>query len=236
MKRDVQPEPVSVDAADDRVTAGQAVYAPLSLAVYDFIVHGLSNHALWRCPTRDLQELYDRNVSARHVDVGVGTGYFLSHARWPVERPQVTLVDLNPHCLSRAARRIARLKPERVKANVLEPWPAEAMGSSYLSAGLCYLLHCVPGAIPQKAAVFDHLQPHLAPGARIFGATIVQGDAPRNGAARALMAAYNRKGVFSNEQDRVEDLDAALRLRFDDVRVRLAGCVALFEARARSAS
>lgn len=219
-------------ASDRDVVAGQAVYAPLSLAFYDIVVHGISNHWIWRCPTHQLVRLYDRNVTAKHVDVGVGTGYFLDKAHWPADRPEITLVDLNPHCLARAAHRIARFSPRQVVANVLEPLPAE-VGGPYTSAGLCYLLHCLPGDIPSKAIVFDHLEPHLAPGAHVFGATIVQGDAPRNAAARRLMAAYNGKGVFSNTRDRVEDLERELARRFDDVDVRLIGCVALFEARAR---
>lgn len=219
---------------DQRVHAGQAVYTPLSLAFYDMIVHGVSNRWLWRCPTRELQRLYDRNVSAAHVDIGVGTGLFLDRARWPVAKPSITLVDLNQHCLERAANRISRFVPRRLAANVLEPWPAEA-GGPFKSAGLTYLLHCLPGAMPAKAVVFDHMRPFLAPDARVFGATIVQGDAPRNAAARRLMAAYNAKGVFANEADTEEALARELEARYLEVQVRRLGCVALFEAsRSRS--
>lgn len=217
---------------DEEIRAGQAIYAPLSLRAYDLVVHGISNHWIWRCPTREITRLYDRNVTARHVDVGVGTGFFLARARWPVANPEVTLVDLNPHCLQRAATRIAGIAPRRVEANVLSPWRAGAVGP-FTSAGLCYLLHCLPGAIPQKAAVFDHLLPHLAPGARVFGATILGRDVDMNAAARRLMAVYNAKGVFSNLADTPADLEAALRARFDAVEIRRHGVVALFEATAR---
>ena len=81
--------------------------------------------------------------------------------------------------------------------------------------------------------MFDHLIAHMAKGAHVFGATIVQGDAPRSGAARRLMVIYNRKGVFCNAQDTLADLETALRQRFDEVDTRLFGCVALFEARVR---
>jgi hypothetical protein len=75
--------------------AGQAVYSPMVLHTYDWLVLGLSNHRLWMCPTQELRRLCDRNVSARHLDVGVGTGYFLDKARWPVPKPKITLLDLN---------------------------------------------------------------------------------------------------------------------------------------------
>jgi SAM-dependent methyltransferase len=215
--------------ASDRIEAGQAVYSPVVLRTYDWIVLGLSNRFLWRCPTAELRRLYDRNVSDRHLDVGVGTGYFLDRAKWPVARPEITLLDLNPNCLAMASRRIRRFSPQAVRANVLAPLPP--LGP-FKSAGLCYLLHCLPGAIAEKAVAFDHLAPLLAPGARVFGATIVQGSAPRSRLAQAVMNLYNDKGIFSNADDAAERLDAALRKRFRGVEVRLRGTVALFEAQA----
>lgn len=216
----------------DQVHAGQAIYSPLTLRAYDLVVHGISNHWMWRCPTHQIERLYDRNVSASHVDIGVGTGYFLARAHWPVAQPAVTLVDLNANCLARASHRIARFAPRTVRTNVLSPLPDD-LGGPFTSAGLCYLLHCLPGTIPEKAIVFDHLMPHLARGAHVFGATILGRDIAMNWAARRLMAIYNAKGVFSNACDTYADLEDALQSRFDAVEMRLEGVVALFEARAR---
>jgi len=216
---------------DSAVHAGQAVYSPLVLAIYDLYVLGLSNHLLWRCPTRHLRSLYDRNVSSRHLDVGVGTGYFLDKACWPGPDPAITLVDLNANSLNAAARRIGRYPLQTLRANALESMPAIG---PFDSVGLCYLLHCLPGTLREKAIVFSHLEPLLVPGARVFGATIVQGSAPRSRAAQALMDAYNRRGVFSNASDTAEELESILERRFADVTVKLHGAVALFEATAHS--
>jgi ubiquinone/menaquinone biosynthesis C-methylase UbiE len=216
-------------ASREAINAGQAVYSPIVLRTYDVVVHGLANHLLWRCPTAALRRLYDRNVSSRHLDIGVGTGYFLDKARWPVAAPAITLLDLNENCLNAASRRIRRFDPRCVMANALDPLPP--LGP-FDSVGLCYLLHCVPGSIADKAIIFDRLRPVLAPGARVFGATIVQGDLPRSRPAQALMHLYNRKGIFSNAGDRVEDLETALTKRFQAVAVEARGNVALFEARA----
>jgi ubiquinone/menaquinone biosynthesis C-methylase UbiE len=213
------------------IEAGQAVYSPIVLRMYDWYVLGLSNRLLWRCPTSALRQLYDRNVSARHLDIGVGTGYFLDKARWPAANPSITLVDLNVNSLNAASRRIRRYAPETIVANALEPLPRR---KSYKSAALCYLLHCMPGAIPEKAVVFDYLRPLLEPGARVFGATILQGSLPRSRTAQKLMNLYNRKGIFSNAADTVEDLDAALRARFTDVTIEVKGSVALFEGTAQA--
>jgi SAM-dependent methyltransferase len=211
-----------------KVLAAQAVYTPFTLAGYDWFVLGVSNRYLWHCPTQTLQALYDRNVSARHLDIGVGTGFFLDRARFP-DKPAITLLDLNRACLGAAARRIARYAPATVQADVLKTLPP--MGP-FDSVGLCYLIHGLPGAIPAKAVVFDNLKASLAPGARVFGATIVCGDAPQNAAARLLLRLHNRRGIMANAADTAADLKKALEERFTSVKVDLVGTVALFEATA----
>jgi hypothetical protein len=67
--------------ADD-VEAGQRVYTPLTLRVYDLFVLGFSNRLVWRCPSSNLLERYESHVGARHLDVGVGTGWFLDNCSW----------------------------------------------------------------------------------------------------------------------------------------------------------
>jgi len=205
---------------------GQAVYTPLVLKTYDAWVLGVSNHLLWRCPTAKLRQMYDRNVSANHLDVGVGTGYFLKAAQWPDDNPSITLLDLNPNSLHAAAQRIAHLSPQTVQGDVLQPLPDIG---AFQSVGICYLLHCLPGTMTQKTVLFDHVSEVMAPGAKIFGATILQGDAPRAWPAQKLMDIYNRRGIFSNADDTKIGLEDALRARFAHVEVTTAGCVALFE-------
>ena len=56
---------------------GAAIYTKTILKVYDFWVHGFSNHYLWQCPTTHLIALYQRYTSNNHLEVGVGTGFFL---------------------------------------------------------------------------------------------------------------------------------------------------------------
>lgn len=215
-------------ATQQEIEAGQAVYTPFTLKLYDWFVLGFSNRFLWRCPTSNLRDQYQRNVGRRHLDIGVGTGYFLDHVRWPTQTPQITLVDLNPHSLDAAAARIARYAPRSQTANCLEPMDLEG---PFDSVALGYLLHCLPGTIERKSVVFDHAAAVMDEGAVLFGATILQGDAPRSWPAQALMNLYNRKGVFSNDQDSFQALEAALKARFTKVDLTRIGAVALFEAR-----
>ena len=210
-----------------RAALGHAVYTPLTLRLYDAFVLGFSNRFIWRCKSRELLALYQRNVSACHLDVGVGTGYFLDRTQFPTTSPAITLLDANPTCLETASCRIARHAPRVVEANVLEPLPSIG---PFSSVGMCFLLHCMPGSIPAKAIAFDHVRAVMAPEARIFGATIVQGSVPRSRAAQWVMDFYNAKGFFSNTYDTVEDLEAELASRFCEVKVSVQGSVALFEA------
>ena len=139
------------------------------------------------------------------------------------------MLDPNRECLDKAAARIARLNPVTVQADALVPWPKDI--GSFKTIGLNYVLHCLPGTMTEKAVIFDHAVPHLEDGATVFGSTILQGDAPRSGAARKLMQIYNRKGVFSNEADTQDTLRAELEKRFAEVKIERIGCVALFSAR-----
>jgi hypothetical protein len=216
------------DAVSDAdIARAHAVYTPSMLSIYDLLVHGLSNHIAWRCPTRRLLDLYRANLTSNHLEAGVGTGFFLDRAgKRSFER--LVLLDINRHCLERAARRLARFSPVLRQANLLAP--IEPRLQAFDSVGLTYVLHCLPGRLSEKLACLDHLRPAMGQRAVLFGATILgRGIAP-NGAARALLDLYNSKGVFNNREDDLETLSDELRRRFAKVEIERQGCVALFRA------
>jgi len=209
------------------VAAAYAVYTPLMLRIYDRLVHGISNRFAWRCPTERLLDLYLTNLSPRHLEAGVGTGFFIDRAN-PPRFDYLALLDINRHCLARSAKRLARYRPVMHEANLFSPLPAGL--EPVESIGLTYVLHCLPGRISDKLGVVDHLRPLLSGRGVLFGATILgRGIAP-NAAARALLGLYNREGVFNNLDDEVAALRAGLEARFGRVAVETQGCVALFEA------
>jgi hypothetical protein len=218
-----------VKPPEDQVEAGQAVYTKRILSIYDIIVLGISCRHIWKCPCARMEEHYNKHVSAKHLDVGVGTGYFLDRCKFPSKTPRVALMDLNLNALNYTAKRIARYKPETYKKNILEPISTDIQ--PFDSVGLNFLLHCLPGPISEKAIVFEHLKSLMSQNAIIFGSTILWGGVPRNWAAKRLMRLYNRKGVFSNTEDDFLGLESALNQRFTDVVVDVVGCVALFSGR-----
>lgn len=214
----------------EQIIAGQAVYTKRILGIYDFVVLGIHANLLWKCSRQRLLEHYNRHVTANHLDVGVGTGYFLDHCRFPSPAPRVALMDLNRNALDFAARRIARYRPETYLRNILDPISIDA--GKFDSIGMNYLLHCVPGSMESKSTAFDHLETLMNPGAVCFGATLLQGGVTRNWFAKHQMERYNRKGIFSNENDDVDSLTRALAQRFGSVTVEIVGCAALFSGRA----
>ena len=95
-----------------QVEAGQAVYTKLTLAIYDLWVLGISNRLIWKCPSFHLLELYNQHISGNHLDLGVGTGFFLDRCTFPTSNPRLFLMDLNPNSLEVTSRRVARYHPK----------------------------------------------------------------------------------------------------------------------------
>ena len=209
---------------------GAAIYSARALRAYDLVVHGISNTFAWKCPTPELLDLYNRNVSARHMDIGVGSGYFLDRCRFPVPDPRIALVDLNEDALRFASDRIRRYRPSTHVADVLSPLAIEEP-EPFRSVGLMYLLHCLPGDMSTKAAVIRNVRPLVAEDGVVFGATILARAASENVLARALMRFYNARGIFGNAGDTVEGLERALTESFARVSIVERGSVALFTAR-----
>jgi hypothetical protein len=208
---------------------GAAAYSRWTLGVYDPLVLGFCGTYVWKCPTPDVLAFYDRYVSARHLDVGVGTGYFLDRCRFPSPAPTVALLDLNAESLRHTAHRIRRYHPVSYQGSVLDPVDIDL--APFQSIGVTYMLHCLPGDMRYKARVFEHLKPLMASDGVLFGTTILGSGVKQNLVARALTHLYNRRGFMSNRDDSPDTLTAALSgLR--DVQVTVRGCVALFVARA----
>ncbi|GLQ97215.1 class I SAM-dependent methyltransferase [Dyella mobilis] len=219
------PSPISPNTQ-----AGAAVYSPFALKVYDWWVLGVSNRWAWQCSTdKVLLPFYRRHVGSRHLDVGVGTGFYLAHAGFGDDQ-RIALLDLNENSLRAASSRLGQSGTEVFVQDVMQPLTALS-GKRYDSIALFYLLHCLPGDMPGKACVFAHLKSHLAQDGVLYGATILGDSAGHNVMGRKLMTVYNEKGIFGNRNDTYEALHHALHQHFEQVEVSLHGKVACFSAR-----
>jgi hypothetical protein len=207
-----------------------AVYTPTRLALYDVFILGLSCSLVWRCPKRHFLDLYNQHVRSPHLDIGVGTGYFLDRCRFPIERPLITLLDPSDACLNKAARRLDRYSPRVVKASALEPL---ALGADrFASVALNGVLHCLPATPEAKAAVFRNLKPFLEDDGVVFGSTILGTGVEHGRIAQRVLRLYNREGLFTNLADDLGSLDRGLADNFSDRKIEVRGSFALFTAHA----
>jgi len=224
---------VNIYGTDGDALKGAAVYTPAALALYDLAVLRFSNSLVWQCSSHVLLDFYNRHISAKHLDIGVGTGYFLDKCRFPSTTPQIALFDLNPNSLAKSAKRLRRYNPSCYLGNALHR--IDIGMSDFDSISLNYFLHCLPGNLASKSIVFEHVKPLLKDGGVIFGSTILGEGVRHNPLAQQLMKIYNAKGIFSNLSDSRSDLEAGLKAHFDEHTIHIAGCVALFSARRRMA-
>ena len=218
-----------VGITPEQVEAGQALYTKLFLFMYDWFALGLNCRFVWKCPSFHMLELYNQRVSANHLDVGVGTGYFLDHCKFPTTNPRIALMDLNPNCLEVAGRRLSRYAPEKYLRNALEPIEIDAAG--FDSVGMLNLLHCLPGTFKTKGIVFEHLKALLNPGGVVFGSTILYGGVRRSLLSTFILNWVNARGFMTNKADDLEGLQHNLEHHFSESSIEVIGCEALFWAR-----
>ncbi|MGY8771286.1 MAG: class I SAM-dependent methyltransferase [Pirellulales bacterium] len=223
-----EQEELTSGISESQVKAGQAVYSTRTLKFYDLLVLGISNRWIWKCPTHYLKNHYAQHVTSNHIDVGVGTGYFLDKVKFEQPNPRIGLLDLNQNCLDAAAKRIERYQPAIFQADLFQPLKLDC--ELFQSVSINYVLHCLPGNLKSKSIVFENLKPWISPGGVIFGSTILHQEVPRGLMARQLMKVYNQKGIFSNTEDSFTRLQRSLDLHFSEVKIESRGCVALFSA------
>lgn len=220
---------MGMDEADleRRVAQGAAVYTPLFLPFYDWWVYGFAVRVM-RCPPAEFRTFYELNISEHHLDIGVGSGSLLKHCLRQQLLERVTLMDLNPNSLDAAEKALRPLPVRKVQADMLKPFPIE--DEQYLSVGLNFLLHCVPGSFREKGVVFQHIKKVLALDGIVFGSTAIYQPGARYALTRFLFDRYNQAGVFHNREDTQEDLQIVLGNLFENVEMVQEGCVLFFRA------
>jgi ubiquinone/menaquinone biosynthesis C-methylase UbiE len=204
------------------------------LSIYDPWLINFENPFVWSCPSKNILDFYNRHVSSEHLDVGVGTGYYLDKAHFPSPTPVISLLDLNPNSLYTTAHRIRRYQPMTYRTNVLEPISFDL--PQFDSIGVNYLLHCLPGNLKTKGVVFRHLTPFLRSEGVLFGSTILGEGMRFNLLGKLFMRVYNsnlipNSRVLSNQQDRLEDLLDSLQENFGNYTTEVIGNVVFFVAR-----
>lgn len=222
-------ETANIEVSPRRLWASQALYTKGFFAIYDRLALGLMSRLIWNCPSDNVLELYNQHVSANHLDIGVGTGYFLDRCTFPVPNPRLVLVDLKHNSLTIARKKLARYSPLTYCQNALEP--LEIDGPPFDSIGINYLLHCLPFTMQAKGIILKDLRALLNPGGVLFGTTFLYGGVKRSLLATSFFYWCNLLGIMTNKQDDVEGLKQSLARHFTESNVEIVGCGALFWGR-----
>ncbi|PCK22275.1 class I SAM-dependent methyltransferase [Rhodococcus qingshengii] len=219
-----------IDGKEEK--AGAAVYSKGFLAFYDLYVLTLSNSIAWKCPRGRLLEHYNDNVSANHLDIGPGTGWYLREAQWPTANPAVALMDLNSNSLDMTLGRLAGTGA-RVQTHVGSVLaPIDPAFGQFDSVAANFLFHCVPGSWAEKGKAFQYIADVTSDEGVFFGSTILARGIKQNIVAKALTSLYNSVlHTFHNTDDDLNGLTAALESAFEDVQIEIVGTVAIFAAR-----
>jgi SAM-dependent methyltransferase len=189
--------------------SGKAPYTRFFLSIYDWFALECHCRLIWQCSASHIVEFYNQNVSGNHLDIGVGTGYFLDKCRFPHNNPRLALIDINPNSLVRAKKRLKRYQPSIHQINILEPISLNMHG--FDSIGLSHVLHCLPGNMETKEIVFKNILPLLNPGGIVFGTTFLFHGTKRNLLATTTFWLANRLGFMSTQQDSLVGLTRSLK-------------------------
>lgn len=214
-------------ATDKDIKASITTYRRSILPMYDMIVLGITNNYIWKCPSHLILDFYNKHITGNHLDVGVGTGYFLDKCTFPTE-PRITIMDISPDSLKATAKRIARYNPAKYTANLLSNnrWGI----GTFTSIGINYVLHCLPATIEEKSTVIRKLKEHLDDDGVLFGTTVLGSGIERSYIATKLMSFYNEKKLFTNTEDSPESINDILSRSFQKYETHTHGCVLFFVA------
>ncbi len=206
--------------------ASARVYNNHILKFYDFLVHGISDSFIWRCPKPNLVQWYQQHLRAQHLDIGPGSGLLLRETLAQRSLAKLVLLDVNPECLIQASANLTKWQPQCVRASIMQALP---LNEQFESIGLGYILHCIAGTPEIKGAVLQRLAERLTADGVLFGATILSANEPfHSNTARRLMGIYNQRQIFANQTDTLANLETMLQQAFQRYEIKRIGSVALF--------
>src|SRR5260370_14268045 len=129
---------------------GASVYSPTILKLYDLGVVGLSHRFVWQCRTKTvLLPFYKEHLGLKHLDVGVGTGFFIARAGLTSSH-QVGLLDLNENCLRAAAAHVQQAKVRTFRRDIMQP-SSEPTDTGNDSISLAHDLQSLTGTMDDRA-------------------------------------------------------------------------------------
>ncbi|KAF5642186.1 methyltransferase [Fusarium sp. NRRL 25303] len=225
---------------------------PFTLPFYDVLILRISVPFIWRCSAQNnLRPLFSSNFSKRHVDIGVGTGYFPRRAIGDLGRDpkdqHLTLVDLSENSLATARQRVLSKYPEVqvdcVHADAAQSLPQSLASQKFTSASLFLVMHRMPQPTASKANAITNAKSLLTKAGVLVGCTVlgkqwektddryeVKSEKPLGRAASFMLGFYNKRSIFDNWRDDPNVLEEALKAGFEEVETSVVAMMFVFRA------
>lgn len=199
--------------------------ANIIYSIYDPILLRFACPLIWKCKSQDILELYNKNLSSNHLDVGCGTGYFIKKCKKSSKLSRLVLTDLNKVALEISQKKLKRFNPEIIQHNILKPFQNL---KKFDSIGLSFLIHCLPGDMKTKSIAFKNIAAQLNPKGKIFGATFIMKGTYPNFLTRSWEFIFGNLGFLHNKNDTLEGLEENLNQYFKNVKIKVKGHCAIF--------
>lgn len=210
----------------------------------DTLEWGFNSPFLWRIAESNIHSLYSNNVGAKHAEIGVGTGLFLSKDALSTCK-SVTLMDLNQNSLNVCEKRIlsSYLTDNRAPnvnkliADITTEVSLASHKQKYDSVAANFLFHCLHGSsLNDKQPEFKNCAALHSSNGAFFGSTILGKEMTDDAEAAGeislnVLKNYNDWGIFGNMGDSFKDLESILNELFSDVEVKKVGFCGVWSAR-----
>lgn len=227
MNNCVSPSP-SARSTTPTTRLGQLFFTIMSHLLYDLGLYRFVTPFIWRCSTQRLLDNYVENISRDHLEIGVGSGYFLKRTLCADFLERLVLLDLNRRCLKKSAARLREYAPLERHHNILLPLAVD--GRKHKSIGMNYVLHCIPGDFVTNQRIITHVRSLLQDNGVFFGATLLNHSVRDGVWSWVMMRLLNAVGIFHNKNHTLADLRKVLETNFHDVEITLVGSAAIFRA------
>lgn len=167
---------------------------------YDYLVNNINCKYAWKCNQSVIKNLYKNNISKNHLEIGPGTGYFLKDYHFN----NLALMDINRDILKESQNNL-KINSKNItiyQHNIFDN-DNRVNNLNLDSIGLTYVLHCVPGKLD---FLLNNLVKNLnSNNYTIFGATVIPNS--NDFIASTELFFLNKTGIFSNYNDKMEDLE-----------------------------
>jgi SAM-dependent methyltransferase len=209
----------------NNLVQSKTIYSKLIFSIYDKILLNIVMPLIWHCNKNEIIEFYSKHLSHNHLDIGAGTGYFIKHTNKLNSNSNLTIMDINPVCLSLCEQHLVKYTPNIIRHNILDPIKITKL---FDSIGLNLLLHCLPGDLLSKGLVFQNIKNVLKQNGIVFGSTFIVKDRQVNIITKLWFILFNRIKLLSNEFDNINDLSYILKNNFKKYDIKVIGHCAFF--------